>query len=455
MAKKVPRNLKVAASRSRGRQTPRTPSKRCFPWAKREGVLLTSAYGFLRLNDLAHRRQLMWLQWQLFASSMAQTILSTERELRAFLAVLLVDAASRGSLDGIESLLLSCLQVAQLNGNRSLVTTTLEVLRANTAKRYKSASPPIAFYDTRTKVLTLTSAELWPELVDRLLKHRFLTRGARVGQILRAEVALSSAAGRIKPETGLWSQLNGIDRVLIALGAASDCLVPGRIVDDPYGRAPGSTVPGTPVEEPDQSIKGDNNDSGFRYSCWLRGGRLTGPDGSQEEDEPEMPVSDDDRTLDEVLGEPDPPLSESEIDIMTGPTPPPDDGQTLDEVLGEPDPPLTPEEIDDLTSTTPRPDDDGTGGPTRGPIGPTATPRPDDLGTDNSGRGPIGPAFLKVSYAGQRYFPSAGSYFLPTTGYALQRGIRFRAEFLGSNVGGHPVLTTFLIFKLETGGFSK
>ncbi len=429
-------------------------------WTAAPGIILNSHFAYFRLIEAAFETNLRWLRWQLFSCGVAQLKRSSEAELQRLLPILLASAASRRRVDGTESALLTCLQVAQRNGNRHLISATLAALRKCEPRHYTNADPPIAFYDSRSRLLTLFDPTLWPTLARDLVHNE----DSAVRTVLRMSASRSAAAGALKPGLGVWSMLQGIDGVLVALGAASDCLIPGGTPQPNIGQpgtASGLKEPGGPqtgTTQSDQVIKGDNSSDAFRLACYLSGGRIVPRD---DEDEPHGPPDPpDDRSLDEILGPAEPPLTQDEIDDLTAATPPPDDGQTLDEILGPPDPPLTQDEIDQLTRT-PNPNDDGTAGPTRGPTGPAYTPIPDD-GTgggdgkphpsnpalmpreDDSGPGgPVGPAFLKASYTGQRYFQAAGSYFLPATGFLSQSGYTFGAEFVGANVGGQCAFATF------------
>jgi hypothetical protein len=354
------------------------------------------------------------------------------------------------------------------SGHPSLRDAGIAALRRAAKTTYTHLDPPFMFYDRFTGLLTVTQPSVWREVPGWFSNGKIIGSSGLpdLGRLFRGEDGADFGVPGIK---GLGDGRNPIGGVQIGLGAAMDDII---CVDIPWST--GSSGPGG-GESPQSGFtsRGPLSDTAAnRWICGVVwGGHIVEVDDKPAINPDRSPADlNPTDTIDRILGEDGEKIDDVEWDQLVNqiPDPPPSDGRTLDEVLGEPDPPLTPEEIDELTGT-PVPDDpnspsgpalmpgwdgDGPFGPASAvytpnlendglPRGPLMTPRWDDEG------GPMGPAAragIFAGWKGVRYFPQSGAIFSPLTG--ARSGVRMGqiAQRIGYSSIEKPTSITFVIF---------
>jgi hypothetical protein len=141
-------------------------------WPRTRGVLLGTHASYFRLLTIANDKRLKWLRRQLYQYGMASLIMYRNRDdVRSLLTSILSYVHGRGSVLGVESLMLSCLQSLSRDRDRHLWGAALATIRDVQARQLSDVSEvPLSIYERSTGLLTIVNPKSWNVVADRMLQ---------------------------------------------------------------------------------------------------------------------------------------------------------------------------------------------------------------------------------------------------------------------------------------------
>ncbi len=366
-------------------------------WFHRQAMLFLPIPIYLRMLHEVHQKQHSFLHSTLLDAGIAHLIVMHDRATEELFVALMTFAEGARSLAGLEALYLSCMASLQSRGKLTLYrmgARTWAQVRPNTKPLEGNLLP---IWDRETSTLTFIPDRFVPDLhrylVDRgfdtvtlpaAIRNPGVDMGSVFGGSLQSDIGIAAdkcqdiATGVTKFGVAIIGGFVGFGIDRGTGGSGGTGFAAGAGLGFPVGDALANLIAGAICKG-----KGDSaGQTGAPAGGYGGDPQATGP----------------------VIG-----YTQAGFPIYGNgkeASPPPSDGRTLDDLLGPPDPPMSQDEIDDLlNSATPPSDGEGTPNPEGGgPGGPAGLPNPE-------GGGPSGPAL----------FPRVGGVLLETAIPSLSR----------------------------------